>query len=74
MKISDEEFENYKKIFIMFDKVLISLSLSFQNLSKLWCQDGDGTVSTKELGAVMRSLGESNNSLSLGSLRELNQI
>merc|ERR1719219_1413034 len=39
VKISDEEFENYKKIFIMFDK------------------DGDGTVSTKELGAVMRSLG-----------------
>jgi len=39
VKITDEEFENYKKTFIMYDK------------------DGDGTVSTKELGAVMRSLG-----------------
>jgi len=39
VKITDEEFENFKKTFIMYDK------------------DGDGTVSTKELGAVMRSLG-----------------
>eukprot|EP00092_Neocalanus_flemingeri_P017543 GFUD01018981.1.p1 GENE.GFUD01018981.1~~GFUD01018981.1.p1 ORF type:complete len:197 (+),score=79.41 GFUD01018981.1:114-704(+) len=39
VKISDEEIENYKQMFMMFDK------------------DGDGTVSTKELGAVMRSIG-----------------
>ena len=39
LKVSDQQIEEYKETFIMFDK------------------DGDGTVSTKELGAVLRSLG-----------------
>merc|ERR1719471_2658749 len=39
LKITQEEVEHYKQMFMMFDK------------------DGDGTVSTKELGAVMRSIG-----------------
>ena len=29
MKISDEEFENYKKIFIMFDKVFCNYAIYF---------------------------------------------
>ena len=39
VKVSDQQIEEYKETFLMFDK------------------DGDGTVSTKELGAVLRSLG-----------------
>ena len=41
----------------MFDKVL---QLNFSKfINNFWnhTQDGDGTVSTKELGAVMRSIG-----------------
>ena len=33
--------------------------LLFSHFSPTLSQDGDGTVSTKELGAVMRSIGES---------------
>ena len=55
VKISDAEIENFKQMFMMFDKgrrrVVTSL-IVFHSL-----QDGDGTVSTKELGAVMRSIG-----------------
>ena len=39
VKVSDQQIEEYKETFLMFDK------------------DGDGTVSTKELGVVLRSLG-----------------
>ena len=39
VKVSDQQIQEYKETFLMFDK------------------DGDGTVSTKELGAVLRSLG-----------------
>ena len=54
VKISDAEIESYKETFRMFDKVPGRCCLG----DKLYCyQDGDGTVSTKELGAVMRSLG-----------------
>lgn len=55
VKISDAEIESYKETFRMFDKVPRRCCQG----DKLYCcyQDGDGTVSTKELGAVMRSLG-----------------
>ena len=41
----------------MFDKVLQMNFIKFFN--NFWndIEDGDGTVSTKELGAVMRSIG-----------------
>ena len=55
VKISDEQIESYKETFKMFDKVgklQDDIIWLIENI-----QDGDGTVSTKELGAVLRSLG-----------------
>ena len=55
--MSDEDIEAFKRIFIMFDKVLILKKMNLTKNDFGNHQDGDGTVSTKELGAVLRSLG-----------------
>lgn len=38
--------------------MLISCSLDFKEAFSLLDKDGDGTITTKELGILMRSLGE----------------
>ena len=53
VKLADSEIESYKETFRMFDKVPMDNILMI--ISIILYQDGDGTVSTKELGAVMRS-------------------
>ena len=52
--MSDEDLEAFKRIFIMFDKVGLLSDWLVHSIDR---KDGDGTVSTKELGAVLRSLG-----------------
>ena len=38
--------------------MLLFFPLEFKEAFKIFDKDGDGTISTKELGIVMRSLGE----------------
>ena len=57
VNLGEDEIENYKQMFMMFDKGRNNVAKSLILISLL--KDGDGTVSTKELGAVMRSIGKS---------------
>lgn len=38
--------------------MFVSLSAEFKEAFSLFDKDGDGTITTKELGTVMRSLGQ----------------
>ena len=55
VKVSDQQIQEYKETFLMFDKA--GRQGGAQSSVRIHPQDGDGTVSTKELGAVLRSLG-----------------
>ena len=56
VKMTDEQMEGFKQTFMMFDKVIMTSKKSLL-CNDFLNKDGDGTVSTKELGAVLRSLG-----------------
>ena len=45
-------------IYSVSDKVFSSSSTEFKEAFSLFDKDGDGTITTKELGTVMRSLGQ----------------
>uniref|UniRef100_A0A8C8FXP6 EF-hand domain-containing protein n=1 Tax=Oncorhynchus tshawytscha TaxID=74940 RepID=A0A8C8FXP6_ONCTS len=42
----------------MGTSLFVSLSAEFKEAFSLFDKDGDGTITTKELGTVMRSLGQ----------------
>ena len=51
--ISEEEMFEYKEAFRLFDK---ASALCFEKIVVI--QDGNGSISSKELGVAMRSLGQ----------------
>ena len=53
--LTEEQTAEFREAFALFDKVVSPISGS-STVSGI--QDGDGTISTKELGTVMNSLGQ----------------
>lgn len=43
---------------VVFITFFVSVSSEFKEAFSLFDKDGDGTITTKELGTVMRSLGQ----------------
>ena len=53
-----EHSEHYNKyVWGVFD-IVLPLFVEFKEAFSLFDKDGDGTITTKELGTVMRSLGQ----------------
>ena len=48
----------HKKYIILSHSVLLHVVPEFKEAFSLFDKDGDGTITTKELGTVMRSLGQ----------------
>lgn len=48
----------YSKIFLQADQLTEEQIAEFKEAFSLFDKDGDGTITTKELGTVMRSLGQ----------------
>ena len=48
----------FKEAFSLFDKDGVCVCAEFKEAFSLFDKDGDGTITTKELGTVMRSLGQ----------------
>jgi len=58
-KLTDlQSIQEFKEAFSLFDKGLHHITPTFSILTSLFLKDGDGTITTKELGTVMRSLGQ----------------
>ena len=52
------QYITYSYIFIMADQLTEEQIAEFKEAFSLFDKDGDGTITTKELGTVMRSLGQ----------------